>query len=100
MVEEILDYDTWMELLLDAEEKFSSDGVSPAAIIDFLSEMLKWDELPKEAKLQDISKFSFIMQECIIQRICSVNNEGIRNHMHHLSTYTLVKFLTSFKLVN
>lgn len=94
-------YETWMELLLKYEEKFTSGkGVSPAIIVDFLAQGLLWDELPKEAEDKDIEKFSFIMQECIIQRLMHVNNEKIRNHIHHLCTYKLAKFLTTFKLVN
>ena len=55
--------------------------------------------MPEEATVSDMERFSFIMQECIIQRLESVNAEKIRNHIHHLCCYSLVKFLDNFEKV-
>ncbi len=77
-----------------------NDGSSPPAIIDFLLAIQKFDEIPKETTYEEMSIFSFVMQECIIQRINHINSKAARNSIHGLCCSAVIKLLHDFKVMN
>ena len=64
--------EVWSIMLKTAEAAFGNKGHNAAMIIDFLIALLQFDGVPSNASVQDLNRLSFILQECIIQRLAMI----------------------------
>ena len=68
----------------ESERAFTNQGQSAGGIMDFLASLYRYPEIPVDSTDEDIARLSFILQECIIQRLAMIKNEQMRLQLHHL----------------
>ena len=91
------DYKVFKNLIHVADESFTSESQSPTSIIDFVQTLSRYDKLPDQTTDADVDTLSFIMQECVIQRMAQIRNIGDRFLVHHMSCAIIAKLFYSAK---
>ena len=68
-------------------------------MIDFLTTLSSYDRLPESAVDDTVDKLSFILQECIVQRLKQIRNVNDKFKVHHLACANMVSFFNNSELL-